>query len=423
MSGTQRRALVLAYFFPPLGGGGVQRTLKHVKYLPAHGYEAIVVTTRLGWSPTPDESLATEVPANTVVLRAPEVPVQFFRWGLDGLLRRLRLPQTPAHYIGWPDEMVGWAPGAILQALRAVRQHRPDVLYSTSSPVSAHLVALAVNRITGLPWVADFRDGWTLNPQGNRLRGRLHDLSERLERAIGRRASFVVVVDESVEVLGVPSDDPRLVLIRNGVDPDDVPVGTSYQPSDKLRISYVGALYGERNAAPVVHAMRSIIDRGVVSAHEIELRLVGHRAPDTDASLEGIPLSRSGYVDHAAALAEMAAADVLLFYAPAVNRGPSGKIYEYLVAGRPILCVAGRDNFASQLVGQLGAGPCVEPDDQPGIERAIEDLHQRWKQGRLTIDDAVRTAVLRRFSRQELARQLAGVLDAAARGDAPSEPH
>jgi glycosyltransferase involved in cell wall biosynthesis len=409
------RALALAYFFPPLGGGGVQRTLKHVKYLPDEGFETIVLTTRFGWSPTRDPTLSSEIPAGTVVIRAPELPLQVIKWGVHGLLRRARLPTSATNYIGWPDEMVGWVPGATWHALKAIRRYRPDVLYSTSSPVSAHLVALIVHRVTGIPWVADFRDAWTRNPQGEPLSKPLGHLSAAMERAVVGRAQYLVVVDESVELLGIEHEDPRLVVIRNGVDPEDMAPTSARTPGERFRISYVGALYGERNAAPVFAALRALIGRGVFSAEEIEVRLVGHRATDTDAHFDGVPVSTQGYVDHRAAVAEMVAADVLLFYAPASNRGSSGKIYEYLASGRPILCVAGSDNFAFQLVAELGAGPCVEPGDQSAIEDVIERLYGRWRAGELDVDPEVKAEALRRFSRPVLARELAAVLEAAMR--------
>jgi glycosyltransferase involved in cell wall biosynthesis len=411
---ARRRVLLLAYFFPPLGGGGVQRSLKYVKYLPDAGVDPIVVTTRLGWSPIRDATLDADVPASTVVVRAAEVPVQVLKWGTQRVLRQVHLPTKATAYIGWPDEMVGWVPGAIWQAIRAIRRYRPDVLYSTSSPVSAHLAALLVSRATGIPWVADFRDAWTANPQGERLRGPFVGLSTRLERAIVDRARFLVVVDDSVELLGLKHDDPRRVVIRNGVDPDDIPAPSPYVRGSRLRISYVGTLYGERDAAPVFAALRALVERGVIDPQRVEVRLVGHQASDTSIDLGPIALRCVGYVDHVTAIAEMAAADVLLFYAPGTNRGSSGKIYEYLAMGRPIFCVAGSDNFAFELVREFGAGPCAEPDDQPGIEAAITQLYRDWDVGRLQVDPAVRAEALRRFSRPALARELAAVLEAAA---------
>ena len=410
----RRRVLMLAYFFPPLGGGGVQRALKHVKYLPDEGFDPIVLTTRLGWSPMRDATLGDEVRPETVVIRAPELPLQLVKWGLGGALRRAGLRSRLASYVGWPDEMAGWVPGATWHALRAVRRYRPDVLYSTLSPASAHLVALTVSRATGIPWVADFRDAWNSNPQGEQLARPFAALSARLERAMVRRASYLVVVDESVELLDVDPDDPRLVVIRNGVDPEDVLPVSARPRGSRFRISYVGTLYGARNAAPVFAALRALLDRGVIDEGHLELRIVGPAALDADVNLKRLPVSRMGYVDHAAAISEMAAADVLLFYAPTVNRGPSGKIYEYLVSGRPILCVAGSDNFAFQLVQDLGAGHCAQPGDLATIEDAIERMYLSWKDGKLDISPEVRAETLRRFSRPALARALAAVLDAAA---------
>ncbi len=238
----RRRVLMLAYFFPPLGGGGVQRTLKHVKYLPDEGFDAIVVTTRFGWSPMRDPTLGEEVRPETVVIRAPELPLQLVKWGLGRALRRTGLPSHLTAYVGWPDEMAGWVPGATWHALKAVRRYRPDVLYSTLSPASAHLVALMVSRATGIPWVADFRDAWTKNPQGERLPRPFAWLSARLERAVVRRASYLVVVDESVELLEVGPDDPRFLVIRNGVDPEDVVRVNARPRGTRFRISYVGTL-------------------------------------------------------------------------------------------------------------------------------------------------------------------------------------
>ncbi len=104
---------MLAYYFPPLGGGGVQRTLKHVKYLPDEGFEPIVVTARPSSSRCKDPSLEADVPPQAVVLRAPELPLYLVKWALASLLERARLPTALADVVAWPDELAGWAPGAL----------------------------------------------------------------------------------------------------------------------------------------------------------------------------------------------------------------------------------------------------------------------------------------------------------------------
>jgi glycosyltransferase involved in cell wall biosynthesis len=416
----RHRVLMLAYYFPPHGGGGVQRTLKHIKYLPDEGFDPIVVTSH-GWGyPIRDPELLKDIPASAVVLRAHSVPVQYARWKLEGLLRKLGLSVRAASLVGWPDEMVGWLPGAVHQALRAVRRYRPDVLYTTSSPVTSHVAGLVVQRLTNLPWVADFRDPWTLDVHVEREFALLRGGSAALERAVTARATRTVVVDESVELLGVV--EGRMVVIRNGVDPDDLIDLPLRPPPGLFRLSYVGSLYGARDAAPVFTALRTLAERGAVDPAEFELRLVGDPAVAGKPDLAGLPVTETGYVDHQRALREMAEASALLFYAPAIARGSSGKIYEYLTTGRPVLCVARRDNLAYRLVEELGAGPCAHPEDGESIELAVQQLLRQWRNGGLTVDPSVRREVLRRFSRPALAAQLAGVLRAAIGGtDPPAE--
>jgi glycosyltransferase involved in cell wall biosynthesis len=237
-------------------------------------------------------------------------------------------------------------------------------------------------------------------------------LSRRLERAVVRHADRFVVVDDSVWIRGVPEGDPRRAVIRNGVDLDDLPALAPRSESSRFRLAHVGMLYGQRNAAPVLTALRNLIRHGTIGRDRVELRLVGDARVD-ERSTAGVPLTRRPYVDHREAVAEMRAADALLLYQPAGWNGASGKVYEYLATGRPILCVAPPENLGSRLVAELGAGICVAPDDSAGIESAIERLFRSWSAGELMPSDEVRAEALRRFSRAALTRELAHVLDDA----------
>jgi glycosyltransferase involved in cell wall biosynthesis len=391
-----------------------------VKYLPEEGFDPIVVTSRPRGYPIRDGTLAREVPAGTVVLRAPTVPLHLVRWKLQGLLRRMRLSPQAAQFIGWPDEMAGWLPGLLVRSLSAVRAHRPHVLYTTSSPTTAHLGGLIVHRCTGLPWVADFRDPWTLNDHAGRQAPPYASASAALEREVTRRVSAAVIVDESVELLGLSHDDARLRIIRNGVDADDL--GRSPGPvlrADRFRLAYVGSLYGPRDAAPVLAALSDLFRAGEVDPKRFELRLVGDTTIDRALDHAGLPISHVGYVDHPRAVQEMTDASALLFYAPAQTRGSSGKIYEYLASGRPVLCVASRENLAYGLVDELRAGPCVEPEDGAGIRRAVLELVADWERGALAVSPDVREEALHRFSRRRAATELASLLRAAIDQAAP----
>ena len=120
-------------------------------------------------------------------------------------------------------------------------------------------------------------------------------------------------------------------------------------------------------------------------------------------------MSSTGFVDHAGAVAEMLSATALFFHQPPEQLGASGKIYEYLASGRPILCVAHPDNAAFRLVEELGAGQCADVRDPEAVIDALRRLVERWQAGRLGSGERVRTEARRRFSREKLAGDLADV--------------
>jgi glycosyltransferase involved in cell wall biosynthesis len=415
---SHQRVLMFAYYFPPLGGGGVQRTLKYVKYLPEEGFDSTVIAGGARAYKLRDGGLLSEVPPGTVVIRARAVPLQQAQWKLDGALRRARLPTGLVDGALWPDALIGWLPAAVWHGLRVARTRRPDVLYSTSKPETAHLAALIVHKMTGIPWVADFRDAWTQNPSGpaSADRGRLAAASARLERTVVANASFVTIVDESFDVLDLADGDPRRVVIRNGVDADDFPpLDPGSGSAEHFRLSHVGSLYGSRDAAPVFAALRDLLERDRIDRDRFEVRIVGHiNLPNAD--LHAVPITFLDYVDHETAVAEMAEASALLLYQAPPSRASSGKIYEYLATGRPVLCVADPANLAYRLVQDVGGGIAADASDVASIAAAIEHLVEDWSLGKRTVAPAVREEVLRRFSRRTLTGELAMVLRAATSG-------
>ncbi len=112
----------------------------------------------------------------------------------------------------------------------------------------------------------------------------------------------------------------------------------------------------------------------------------------------------------------MCAATALLFYVPSSTLAPSGKLFEYLASGRPLLCLAHPDNLASRLVREWNAGVVADPHDETAIERAILELWRRWQEGGLPDQEEARRRTLDGYSRRAAAAQLAQALEEARVG-------
>jgi glycosyltransferase involved in cell wall biosynthesis len=404
---------MLAYFFPPIGGAGVQRTLKFVEYLAPFGWDATVVSTRSRVYGLRDPSLLEEVPPGTRVVRTASFPLARY---IGIVLHHLRLRWLRAWAI-WPDGGIGWAPFAFLAALRRVHRERPDVLFSTSAPYSAHLVALLVARMTGTPWVADFRDEWSTNPGLQDQPRALNALAARAERAIAAHAARVVVAADYFQLAGLPAGDPRRVEIVNGVDEADLGAAEAGSPPpDRFVLAHVGTIYAEHDPALVLEALADLVARGEIDGGRLEVRLVGAIYDERFAPPPGIRVESVGYVGHREAVAEMTRATALLLYRSGSSLAPSGKLFEYLASGRPVLCVTRPDNLAARLVEAWDAGVVADPRDRQAVEQAILALWQRWQAGGLPDQAEVRTRTLARYSRRAAAERLALVLAEASGG-------
>jgi glycosyltransferase involved in cell wall biosynthesis len=413
-----RAVLLLAYVFPPLGGGGVQRSAKFVKYLPRHGWMPTVITTSAVWYGVRDQSLVNDIPPEVRVLSSPENDI--LRRSASLLSRRQwipsRLRDLPAQVLTWPDPMSGWIPGALAVTLRELRTGRYDVLMTTSAPYSAHVVGALARRITGVPWVADFRDEWSQNPELDQPE-LLKRWSGRVERSIVSTCDHVIVTTDRARITGA---EGKQTTITNGIDPTDieravdgaVPVSS---PST-LTLSFIGSLYGDRNCREVLVALRRLSEQGTIDPDRVEFRVVGNVWVDQLAQIAGqIRVTQVGYVSHRVALAEMKSADALVAYLPSQSRSIPGKIFEYLASGRPILCVVGRGSASFDIVRNLGVGYSVEPSDSAGLDRALTELWGKWLSGKLREDAGANLDdVMRRYSREKLAGDLARVLDEVA---------
>ena len=200
-------------------------------------------------------------------------------------------------------------------------------------------------------------------------------------------------------------------MISNGCDFDDF-AGLEYRPGSRFRITHTGSFFGKRDPRPFLQAFHDANLDGVA-------RFVGDfRSTDREwaASLDlGDRLELVDYLPRAESLRLQRDSEALLLLVPdAGGRGKgvlSGKVFEYIAAGRPILAVVPPDGAAAELVRQTGSGVVVAPDDVDGIRRALVDLHSRFANGGLpSVELAKRDE--QRLSRQARVEEMAELLRA-----------
>jgi glycosyltransferase involved in cell wall biosynthesis len=413
------KVLLVSLYFPPAGGGGVQRTLKTATHLPTLGIEThVLAPDDPKWVHTDDE---LEPPTQAWVHRARYLGPRGRRpadelHGTHGLERLGVQARLFGRRLLVPDENVPWNLTAIPAAIRIARREGIDVVLTTSPPSSVHLVGAAVKRATGARWVADLRDSLVAHPH-RRAERRLVRIKEQGEHGIAalvaRYADAVVAAAEAIadEARTLEPRGP-VVTITNGSDFDDF-AGLEHHPSERFRITHTGSFFGRRDPRPFLTALAE-------SGLDIVARFVGDFRPADREWAENLALrDRLELIPHVPrrrSLELQRDSEALLLLIPeAGGRGRgvlSGKVFEYLAAERPVLALVPPDGAAADLVRETGAGVIAPPDDVPAIREALEGLHARWCAGDLDgkpLDPQMRRRLARETRVEELAELLRSV--------------
>jgi glycosyltransferase involved in cell wall biosynthesis len=410
------KVLLVTMYFPPAGGGGVQRPLKLAQYLPALGIEThVLAPDDPKWVHRDPELRA---PTQAWVHRARYVgprarkPAEELR-AASGVGRAVVQAQVTARRLLLPDASVSWNLTAIPAAIRLVRSEGIDAVVTTSPPGSVHLVGAAVQRATGARWVADLRDPLVAHQhrRSDTAPARARQATnERLARLVAKRADAISAVSDAIaeELRALDARGP-VRTIANGCDFDDF-AGLEYRPSHRFRITHTGSFFGKRDPRPFLQALH---DSGL----DVVARFAGDFRSSDREWAEGLELGDRleliPYAPRAESLRLQRDSEALLLLVPdAGGRGKgvlSGKVFEYLAAGRPILAAVPPDGAAAALVRETGAGVVVAPDDVEGMRDALRDLHARHLNGGLPaveLPGDVRT----RLSRQARVEEMAALL-------------
>ena len=414
------KVLLVTMYFPPAGGGGVQRSLKLAQYLPALGVETHVLAPDDPKWVHRDPEL--RVPTQAWIHRARYIgprgrkPAEELR-ATDGLQRALVQAQVTARRLLVPDASVTWNLTAIPAAIRIAKREGINIVITTSPPGSVHFVGAAVQRASGSRWIADLRDPLVANQhrRDDTAAARARQAAnEQIARLVARNADAVTCVSEAIadEVRGLGARGPVRV-IANGCDFDDF-AGLEYEPAPRFRITHTGSFFGKRDPRPFLQAFH---DAGL----DAVARFVGDfRSSDrewAEALDLGDRLEIVDYLPRADSLRFQRDSEALLLLVPdAGGRGRgvlSGKVFEYIAAGRPILAVVPPDGAAADLVRETGSGVVVAPDDVDGIRAALVELHAQFANGGLpSVELATRDE--ERLSRRARVEEMAALIEELA---------
>lgn len=411
------KVLLVTFYFPPAGGAGVQRPLKFAGELARAGVEVHVLAPDDPRWLHRDEDLA--LPANVCVHRARYVgprgrrPAEELN-GLRGLRRLARRVALMPRRLLAPDENVTWAATAIPRALQLIRSEKIDLLITTSPPSSVHLIGATARRLTGVSWIADLRDSVVEKPDRHfeRLAVRIKEHSNVLvARLVARRADAVVAVTETIaeEMRRLNTRGP-IFTIPNGCDFDDFE-GLEHQRSERFRITHTGSFFGARTAGPFLDAL-SRSDERIVARFVGDFRAAEREWAEQPNLVGRVELH--GYVSRHRSLELQRDSDALLLLLPDAGERnkdvPSGKIYEYLAAERPILAAVPLDGTAAGIIEATNSGVVVQADDANAIAAELNRMFQQWLVGALPTP-RLTPEWRERLSRKSRARELLTVLE------------
>jgi glycosyltransferase involved in cell wall biosynthesis len=446
---------MVAYLFPPVGGAGVQRVTKFVKYLPQFGWQVTVLTVKNPSVPLLDESLLRDIPTDTVVARARtwEPGYTFKSLVAASNDRGARTVQSslrstllsPIKNVArrivngflQPDPQVLWVPNAIRRGRQLLDEQPYDAILASGPPFSNFLVGRALSSRCRVPLVVDYRDEWDLSNKymENRKFGRLASLIQRRQQEQVLRTASAVIATTRASKASLATAIHRAgsrafaKCIYNGFDPDDFSAGPgkiAETNADRLlRVVYVGTLWKLTSLAPFGQALRLLSRRMPDLGRRLKLVVAGRRTPEEQQELASLQAATGcveelPYVEHLDALALMRSADLLLANLadlPATDRVLPAKAFEYLAVGRPILALTPRGELWDLLQSRSGAA-LFNPADTAGI---ADFLESSLENGRDSFLHYGLPADLEGLDRISQCRQLAEILDRVS--NLPRRPH
>jgi len=428
-----RRVLIITYYWPPSGGAGVQRWLKFSKYLRDFGWEPVIYTPKNPEAPAVDHSLESDIPAGITIIKRPIIePYMAYKSFVGmkksdkvnaGFLKEKEKPGLAEDIAVWlrgnffiPDARCFWIRPSARFLIKYLAKNPVDAIVSTGPPHSMHLVALKVHQKLHIPWLADFRDPWTGIDFYHQLK--LTSLADRkhrmLEKKVLSEATAVTVVSRDMVDEFKTLVDRDYNLVTNGFDETDIAPLPLGQLDEQFTISHIGSINASRNPTGLWRVLSSMVKSNQAFAAAMRIKLVGKVDIEVLRDIEANGLTnnfvRIEYMPHREVMQEIQRSQVLLLL---INNTPNakgiltGKVFEYLGSGRPILSIGPEDGDAAEILNNTGAGKTADYTNEAKMQLIIGEYFSKFQKQALESNNASSA----KFSRKALTGKIAGVLE------------
>ena len=411
---------MIAFHYPPCyGSSGLQRTLSFSRHLPKYGWQPIVLTANSNAYPSTSDGQMGDIPEDVIVKRAPALDV----------VRHLSLK---GRYFAWqaiPDRWTSWALSAVPQGLKIIKQYNPDLIWSTYPIATAHRIGASLQRLTGKPWIADFRDPMLeLDPKTQQpfpSDKRMWRARERIEQKVFHSASAMVFTTNGAKSIFKEryniQDETKLHIISNGFEDDKFPAMMAGAPSKNghLTLLHSGTLYpsDDRHPKYFFDALSKMKKNGSVASTSLKVILRATGYDDLYARLIAEKgLSDIVYLEPAIsysdAIQEMVSVDgLLVFQGYTSNPAIPAKLYEYIRAKRPIFALVDSKGDTAHLLKELNVGTCVPLNSPALISKGFEEFLGSFENGSQNIASDEQIQV---FSRKNQTERLANLLESVS---------
>lgn len=423
-----KKALIITYYWPPAGGPGVQRWMKFVKYLPEFGVKPIVYSPENASYPLLDYSLDKEVSKNCTVIKQPIFePYKIARLfskkhantiskGIihkphkQSFIERILLFIRGNFYI--PDARKNWVEPSVKFLSNYIHAHSIDTLITTGPPHSLHLIALRLKQKYDINWIADFRDPWTTIGYHKKLNltNYAKQKHKQLESDVLKNADQIIVTSyktkQEFEVLTSKPID----VITNGYDIEQI---DDIKLDKKFTLSHIGSLLSERNPELLWKVLSDLIEENKTFKSNLQLRLIGAVSQDVLDSIKQYRLdlyvNKISYVTHKEALRYQRQSQVLLLIEIDSEETKCiipGKLFEYMVAERPIIAIGPDGSDVSHIVSKTNTGRYFNYSDYGSLKETILEYFEAFKSRSLQ----TQPIGLKQFSRKALTKKLAKLI-------------